>query len=270
MIRDDPRSSMRTLRPPHRCRTSAGTWICPSRTSCARASRHTLAEAAHAAGSRSLRSAGAARTTRLGTWTRSSGRSEIVIAIVDTGPLYAVADAGDDAHAACLAVLERTDLDLVVPALVGASIPWRSRLPPPRTGRSSPRSSSGMTTSPWAGQTPQWRRSQIASAPTWSSPWTIATSAPFDRHRAPPIGCSPPDRVQRGTVSVRIVRRAAAPAGPIEWRMVRCDRPSGRVRSPVVPPPALAGPEPIRSAWRTKICRTPASWRQDGFRRSRP
>jgi len=43
-----------------------------------------------------------------------------VIAIVDTGPLYAAADADDDAHGTCLAVLERPDLDLVIPALVVA------------------------------------------------------------------------------------------------------------------------------------------------------
>lgn len=43
-----------------------------------------------------------------------------MLAIVDTGPLYAVADADDDEHQSCLAVLERADLELVVPALVVA------------------------------------------------------------------------------------------------------------------------------------------------------
>lgn len=43
-----------------------------------------------------------------------------MLAIVDTGPLYAVADADDDDHEHCLAVLQRTDLELVVPALVVA------------------------------------------------------------------------------------------------------------------------------------------------------
>lgn len=43
-----------------------------------------------------------------------------MLAIVDTGPLYAVADADDDEHEACLSVLERSDLELVVPALVVA------------------------------------------------------------------------------------------------------------------------------------------------------
>lgn len=43
-----------------------------------------------------------------------------MIAIVDTGPLYAAADADDDDHQASLRVLERRDLDLVVPALVVA------------------------------------------------------------------------------------------------------------------------------------------------------
>jgi predicted nucleic acid-binding protein len=43
-----------------------------------------------------------------------------VLAVVDTGPLYAVADADDADHESCLAILERPDLDLVVPALVVA------------------------------------------------------------------------------------------------------------------------------------------------------
>lgn len=41
-----------------------------------------------------------------------------VLAVVDAGPLYAVADSDDDDHARSLAVLERTDLQLVIPALV--------------------------------------------------------------------------------------------------------------------------------------------------------
>lgn len=43
-----------------------------------------------------------------------------MLAIVDTGPLYAVVDADDDDHARCRALLERRDLELVVPALVVA------------------------------------------------------------------------------------------------------------------------------------------------------
>ncbi len=41
-----------------------------------------------------------------------------MLAVVDAGPLYATADADDDQHEACLAVLARADLRLVVPALV--------------------------------------------------------------------------------------------------------------------------------------------------------
>lgn len=43
-----------------------------------------------------------------------------MLAIVDTGPLYAVADADDDDHDRCLATLQRPDLQLVIPALVVA------------------------------------------------------------------------------------------------------------------------------------------------------
>jgi len=43
-----------------------------------------------------------------------------MLAIVDTGPLYATVDADDQDHARCRAVLERRDLDLVVPTLVVA------------------------------------------------------------------------------------------------------------------------------------------------------
>jgi uncharacterized protein len=42
------------------------------------------------------------------------------LAIVDAGPLYAAADSDDRDHAASLAVLARTDLRLVVAALVVA------------------------------------------------------------------------------------------------------------------------------------------------------
>lgn len=43
-----------------------------------------------------------------------------MLAIVDTGPLYAAVDADDQDHARCRAVLERRDLEFVVPALVVA------------------------------------------------------------------------------------------------------------------------------------------------------
>jgi predicted nucleic acid-binding protein len=50
-----------------------------------------------------------------------SGRTTSrVLAVVDTGPLYAVADADDDDHEECLAVLERSDLELVIPQMVVA------------------------------------------------------------------------------------------------------------------------------------------------------
>jgi len=42
------------------------------------------------------------------------------LAIVDAGPLYAVADADDRDHTGCVAALSRADLRLVVPALVVA------------------------------------------------------------------------------------------------------------------------------------------------------
>ena len=43
-----------------------------------------------------------------------------MIAIVDSGPLYAAVDADDDDHLRCLDVLQSGGLDLVVPALVVA------------------------------------------------------------------------------------------------------------------------------------------------------
>jgi uncharacterized protein len=43
-----------------------------------------------------------------------------MLAVVDAGPLYATADADDQDHEACRAVLSRADLRLVIPALVVA------------------------------------------------------------------------------------------------------------------------------------------------------
>lgn len=43
-----------------------------------------------------------------------------MLAVVDAGPLYAAADADDQDHEACRAVLARGDLRLVIPALVVA------------------------------------------------------------------------------------------------------------------------------------------------------
>ena len=47
-----------------------------------------------------------------------------MIAIVDSGPLYAAVDADDDDHGRCLDVLRRRDLDLIVPALVVAEVTY--------------------------------------------------------------------------------------------------------------------------------------------------
>jgi hypothetical protein len=47
-----------------------------------------------------------------------------LIAIVDSGPLYATVDADDDHHLDCLDVLGRADLDLVVPAMVVAEVTY--------------------------------------------------------------------------------------------------------------------------------------------------
>jgi predicted nucleic acid-binding protein len=41
-----------------------------------------------------------------------------LIAIVDTGPLYAAADEADPGHDRCIAALSRGDLELVVPTMV--------------------------------------------------------------------------------------------------------------------------------------------------------
>jgi len=43
-----------------------------------------------------------------------------VLAVLDAGPLYAVADSSDQDHDRCLETLERPDLQLVVPALAVA------------------------------------------------------------------------------------------------------------------------------------------------------
>jgi predicted nucleic acid-binding protein len=47
-----------------------------------------------------------------------------VIAIVDASPLYAAIDANDNSHSRCVAVLERVDLELIVPALVVAEVAY--------------------------------------------------------------------------------------------------------------------------------------------------
>ncbi len=47
-----------------------------------------------------------------------------MIAVVDAGPLYAAVDADDQDHRRCVEVLQRADLDLVVPALVIAEVTY--------------------------------------------------------------------------------------------------------------------------------------------------
>lgn len=47
-----------------------------------------------------------------------------MIAVVDTGPLYAAADLDDADHAASVEALQRPDLELVVPVLVVAEVTY--------------------------------------------------------------------------------------------------------------------------------------------------
>ncbi len=51
---------------------------------------------------------------------RFSPKSGPLIAVVDTGPLYAATDLDDDDHAASVEALQRSELELVVPILVVA------------------------------------------------------------------------------------------------------------------------------------------------------
>ncbi len=46
------------------------------------------------------------------------------IAILDTGPLYAAVDTNDADHRRCRAVLERTDLQFVIPTLILAEVSY--------------------------------------------------------------------------------------------------------------------------------------------------
>ena len=46
------------------------------------------------------------------------------VAVVDAGPLFAAADTRDRDHRACVAVLSRSDLRLVIPTLVVAEVSY--------------------------------------------------------------------------------------------------------------------------------------------------
>lgn len=63
---------------------------------------------------------------------RSSPKSGTLVAVVDTGPLYAAADLDDDDHRSSVEALQRPDLELVIPALVVAEASYLvgSRLGP--------------------------------------------------------------------------------------------------------------------------------------------
>jgi uncharacterized protein len=55
---------------------------------------------------------------------KSSRPNGTVLAVVDSGPLYAVTDIDDDAHLASLEALGRPDFELVIPALVVAEVTY--------------------------------------------------------------------------------------------------------------------------------------------------
>jgi len=57
-----------------------------------------------------------------GTWRKFSGKSGRLIAIVDSGPLFASVDDKDPDHSRCVTLLRRRDVELVIPALVVAEV----------------------------------------------------------------------------------------------------------------------------------------------------
>lgn len=60
----------------------------------------------------------AVRSARRATPTLSSRKKDsVLLAVVDSGPLYALVDKDDVDHERCLAACKRKDLELVVPAL---------------------------------------------------------------------------------------------------------------------------------------------------------
>jgi uncharacterized protein len=69
---------------------------------------------------RSQTSVEAASDMSPATWRPSSRRIGALIAIVDAGPLYAAADLDGADHDRCLDVLQRRDLQLLVPVMVVA------------------------------------------------------------------------------------------------------------------------------------------------------
>src|SRR4051794_38348292 len=98
------------------------TWACRARDRASWRSRRSARAASRAPGA----------TSRLRS--RPSGH---VIAVVDSGPLYAVTDTSDEDHLASLEVLQRRDLRLVVPALVVGEVTYMvgRRLGPAAEGR---------------------------------------------------------------------------------------------------------------------------------------
>ena len=73
---------------------------------------------------RSWASVGAVSPIRQRTSRSSCETSGDVLAIVDAGPLYATVDQSDRYHERCVAVLNRRDLELVIPAMVVAEVSY--------------------------------------------------------------------------------------------------------------------------------------------------
>lgn len=73
---------------------------------------------------RSSASAAAGEATRRGGQRRYSPASGAMLAVADTGPLYASLDLDDDDHKISAAALQSPDTQLVIPALVVAEVSY--------------------------------------------------------------------------------------------------------------------------------------------------